>query len=92
MTALVFGEEKRANPNPKRTRLAMIWGIGVSGARNVRRARPRVVSAMPADATYCGSTRSESLPAGVAKSAWTTGCVIRMSPAVPGSSPLTTWR
>ena len=50
------------------------------------------MNTIPADATYCGSTRSESFPAGVANIAWMIGCVIRMSPAVPGSNPLTTWR
>ncbi len=90
--AFVFGDEKRAYPNPRSTRLAMISGIGVSGVRNVKMASPRVMKTIPADATYCGSTRSESLPAGVANIAWTIGCATRMSPAVPGSSPLTTWR
>ena len=81
MTALVFGEEKRANPKPRQMRLETMKNKDDDRPRSMNIKRPALVIPIPAEATTRGSTLSESLPARGEKTAMTIGWAIRMSPA-----------
>ena len=86
--ALVFGDEKRANPKPIRIKLDIINVKVESLSNNEKRISPTVVKAIPIDATIRGSTLSESLPARGEKTAITIGWDIKISPALWGLSAL----
>jgi hypothetical protein len=81
MMALVFGDEKRANPNPSTARMNMSWIIGVLVVRKLRVISPITMIPMPKEESFAGSIVSERLPAYDEKTAWITGCVTRMKPA-----------
>ncbi len=50
--ALVFGDEKKANPRPRRARTATMKPIVVSASRPAaKRKRPAAVIPIPAEAT-----------------------------------------
>src|SRR5512147_2854467 len=78
MIAFVLGEEKNPYPSPRIIRLAMMIQRGVKAVRNMKQARPAVVSIMPAVETIRGSTRSESFPATGEMVIWTTGWATRI--------------
>ena len=61
--ALVLGEEKSANPNPRTIRPAMRSVRLVVGVRKVNVNIPMVEIAIPSDASIWGSNLSENLPA-----------------------------
>ena len=92
MIALVFGEENSPKPTPSTTRQASMYHRAVDSERKTSRKRPRAVNAIPAEATICGSIRSESRPATGETTAMTAGWTIRISPAYSGEKPLVYWR
>ena len=63
MTALVFGDEKRAKPKPKSNRVEMMDMKEVNSFKKVKRNNPTDVKPIPTDETILGSILSESLPA-----------------------------
>lgn len=63
ITALVLGEEKSAKPIPNKAKLAIIRNNGVSGLSNTSASKATAFNNMPNEATNCGSTLSEILPA-----------------------------
>ena len=93
MMALVFGDEKKAKPRPRRARTATMKPNPVSPSRpRARRRSPPATRAIPAEATTWASIRSESLPAQGDRTAWTAGWAARTNPAARGDSPFTVWR
>ena len=69
ITALVFGEEKKAKPKPRITRLPRMNQIAVSESIKVSKTSPMVVRTIPSEASICGAILSESLPASGEKTA-----------------------
>ena len=85
--ALMFGEENRANPNPRIIRLRMIKGRTVLFLISVKSTRPKVVRAIPSEAITRGSILSESFPANGEKAAIIIGWAIKTAPAPFGVNP-----
>jgi len=83
-TAFVFGDEKSANPNPRKIRLVIINITLVSGFRKINMNNPIVVIIIPVDATIRGSILSEIFPDIGEKTAIMTGWETKIIPAVCG--------
>ena len=91
MIALVLGEAKRPKPSPRMARPVLMTAMPVSAVIKENRKRPSRDRAIPRDASFQGSKRSESLPAMGVKIAMTMGCATRIRPADCGSRPLIYW-
>jgi hypothetical protein len=81
-TAFVFGEENKANPNPRNTRLTIIETILVCIFRKIRINNPIVVIIIPAEATICGSILSDNFPERGEKTAIIIGWETKTKPVV----------
>lgn len=86
--ALMFGELKKANPVPRKTRLAIITDVGVVGCSRLKTRTPITVIVIPAEARKRGSIRSDILPAIGEIKAIMTGCAMRTVPAAGADMPL----
>jgi len=81
MIALVLGDEKKANPVPRRANRVIIAGILVVSSKRVKVNSAKVVNAIPKEAMIRGSILSESLPAIGENKTMTTGWHTKMIPA-----------
>ncbi len=82
--AFVLGEENKAKPRPRMTRLPMINRMVVFYLTRVSSMSLRVVRAIPPEASTRGATLSESLPAMGEKNACIAGVDPRTVPATCG--------
>src|SRR5690606_29281342 len=87
ITALVFGDENRAKPNPRIIRLEIILPIDVNSLTNVSERRLTTVIIIPADATMRASNLSDNLPERGENTAIVRGWATITSPALRGSNP-----
>ena len=87
MIALLFGEEKNANPVPIKRKIPPTKTIGICVSRNEKPKMPIAVIAIPAEATRRGSCLSDSVPASGDSSAIIIGCSSMKRPAVEASKP-----
>jgi len=62
MIALVFGDEKRANPNPKRIKLIMMKKSFVELSRVKNSKSPIAAKTIPIEAIILGSIMSDNQP------------------------------
>ncbi len=77
----IFGDEKRAKPNPTQVNTNIISQIGVRLVKSEKTTSPIVHIVMPDVVKYLGWKRSESLPATGENRAITAGCATRIMPA-----------
>jgi hypothetical protein len=90
ITALVLGEENKANPNPVTQSAVIMAHSGVSKETEEKKARQRAHIPIPVLASLYGCVLSDHLPAIGEKKACIRGCVTSMSPAAWESYPITT--
>ena len=87
--ALVLGEEKLANPRPRRHNPIMMIIKLVSSTKKVNNIHPMVLRIIPNAATLRGSAKSDNFPASGENMVIITGCTAIIIPAHWGSNPLT---
>ena len=63
MIAVVFGDEKNANPIPKIISVYVMWFMGVVGFIGVKLSMPKVIVSIPIEAIIDGLCLSASNPA-----------------------------
>ena len=80
--ALVLGDENRAMPTPVIISAAIMYGRDVSALTNTNIRVPTPQQAIPPDDSLKGEYLSESFPIFGVSTAITTGCAMRISPAV----------
>ena len=89
MIEFMFGEEKSANPQPKKSNVPISIHNGVVLVRSENENSDSAVIAIPVVARILGSILSESLPVNGVSTAMTRGCAIRIVPASMLGKPLT---
>lgn len=83
----MFGDEKRAKPNPRIIRYIVIKSIEVVLFMNDKTSNPKLVNPIPIEAIIPGCILSESLPARGERIVIVTGWAMSMSPALCGENP-----